>query len=278
MSFVPMVPLGGYAGWSFLKRTLDSQQAAFAGGAQQKRDEAYFRENIGKVRTSDALLSDRRLLRVALGAFGLDADIGAKAFLRKVLDDGTLDPAALANRLADKRYLEFSKAFGFGDFDTPNTVLSDFADRIMERYRNRTFEAAVGAQRPEMRLALFAQGELATLAARPSSERTKWLTVMGTPQLRTVFEQAFGLPRSFGALGLDQQLTAFQEKAERYLGSSTISQFSDPDRIDTLIRLSLVRGEASGAFGSASANPALAGASVASSLLAAAGAYQTRLP
>jgi Protein of unknown function (DUF1217) len=225
------------------------------------------------VRTSDALVADRRLLGIALGAFGLEADIGAKAFLKKVLDDGTLEPAALANRLADKRYLEFSKAFGFGDFETPNTVLSDFADRIIGRYRDRTFEAAVGTQRPEMRLALFAQGELAALAGRQTSERGKWLTVMGTPQLRTVFEQAFGLPRSFGALDLDQQLTAFQDKAERYLGSSAVSQFADPGRIDDLIRLSLVRGEASGA----AATPAASRASTASSLLAAASAYRARI-
>lgn len=40
-----------------------------------RNDEAYFRAKIGSVKTAEQLVSDRRLLKVALGAFGLEADI-----------------------------------------------------------------------------------------------------------------------------------------------------------------------------------------------------------
>ena len=94
MSFSPVVPSGGYAGWTFLKRTQDRQQAALQADPVFKRDEAYFRAKIGSVTSAEQLVSDRRLLKVALGAFGLDADINNKFFLRKVLEDGTLSTDA----------------------------------------------------------------------------------------------------------------------------------------------------------------------------------------
>ena len=134
MTYQPVVPVGGYAGWVFLNRTMDTQQAAFNSSAAIQRDVDYFKENIGEISSAEALVNDRRLLSVALGAFGLDDDINNKYFIQKVLDDGTLDDDALANKLSDKRYFEFSKAFGFGDFDTPNTVLSEFPDDIVNEY------------------------------------------------------------------------------------------------------------------------------------------------
>ena len=244
MSYTPAIPLDGYAGWAFLTRTRTAQMEAFVSSPTLQRDEAYFRDRISGIATAEELVADRRLLSVALGAYGLDADIDNKYFIRKVLEDGTLDPGALANKLADKRYLEFSKAFGFGDFATPNTRLSDFADTILERYRTRSFEAAVGEQRDEMRLALNAQRELATLAGRSLTDDARWFTVMGSAPLREVFQTALGLPSAFAAIDLDQQLATFRDRAESVLGSSEISMFGDKGKIEELIRVFLVRAEA----------------------------------
>ena len=135
MSFQPVLPLSGAGGWAFLRRTEAAQSAVFSRQPVIQRDEAYFRERIGKIQTAEALVNDRRLLRITLEAFGLEQDLNAKAFIRKVLEDGTLKTTALANRLTDKRYLELSAEFGFGDFTTPRTVLSDFADRLMLRWK-----------------------------------------------------------------------------------------------------------------------------------------------
>ena len=89
MSFQPQIPLQGIAGWRFLERTQETQQAAFDKGPQMAREIAYFEENIGKVTSTAELMSDRRLLKVALGAFGLEQDIDKKAWIRKILDEGT---------------------------------------------------------------------------------------------------------------------------------------------------------------------------------------------
>lgn len=243
MSFTPVVPFGGFAGWQFLNRTRAAQEKAFAASPSIQRAEAYFRETIGSVLTAEALVSDRRLLQVALDAFGLGADIDNKYFIRKVLEDGTLSPDALANKLADKRYLEFSRAFGFGDFATPRTVLSDFADSILSRFQTRSFEEAVGEQNNEMRLAMNAERELGTLALRATSDDARWLAVLGSVPLRTVFQTALGLPSSFASIDLDQQLSTLRDRAETVLGNSEIAQFAEPGKVSDLVRLYLLRGE-----------------------------------
>ena len=73
----------------------------------QARDRDYFRENIGNVVTASQLVEDFRLRRVALSAFGLQDDLPNRAFIERVLGDGAIEPTALSNRLADKRYKAF---------------------------------------------------------------------------------------------------------------------------------------------------------------------------
>ena len=99
--FTPIVPTGGLTGWTLLNRTLDQQTQLFNAAPSLQRDTEYFRQNISEVQNAEALVSDRRLLRVALGAFGLGDDINNRAFIKAILEQGTDDRGALANRLSD---------------------------------------------------------------------------------------------------------------------------------------------------------------------------------
>lgn len=246
MTYQPIVPLGGVVGWQFLTRTMDIQKAAFNESAQIQRETDYFQETIGTIETAEQLVSDRRLLSVALGAFGLDEDINNKYFIQKILEDGTLDPDALGNRLADKRYLEFSKAFGFGDFAVPNTQLSSFPEEITTKYLDAQFEISVGNQNENMRLALSLQTDLAEIAEGSATEDSKWFSVMGNPPLRSIFETAFGLPSSFAQIDIDTQLETFKEKAQQAFGDETVSQFTDAEALETLTNRFLIRAEING--------------------------------
>lgn len=258
MTFQPIVPFSGLAGWSFLQRTIENQRVAHDNTATIQRDVEYFERHIGNVTSAEALVSDSRLLRVALGAFGLDEDIGNRYLIQKVLSDGTLDATALANRLSDKRYLALSEAFGFGDFETPRTLLSGFATEITDAFRERQFEIAVGEQDNDMRLALNLQRELEVLANRDSSEDTKWFTIMGSEPLRQVFETAFGLPDSFASIDIDQQLETFKSRAEATFGSSDLGRFADAEQMESLTRLFFARSQLSDFNASlSSANTAL---------------------
>ena len=265
MTFQPVIPTSGYAGWTFLNRTREAQQEAFENSASVVRDVTYFEENIGQITKAEDLIADRRLLQVALGAFGLDEDINNKYFLQKVLEDGTLNDQALANRLSDKRYYEFSKAFGFGDFATPNTALSEFPTDITATYKEQQFEIAVGAQDPNMRLAMGLDRALDEIATKDTTDDGRWFSIMGQPPVRQVFELALGLPASVGALDLDRQLTEFRDKTSARFGDGEVAQFTDPAKREELVRVFLLRAELQGGGGT------VQGASAALSLLQSSG-------
>lgn len=257
MTYTPVVPLGGYAGWKFLSRTMEKQQATFVASAEIQRNEEYFREKIGEVKTAKELVSDRRLLTVALGAFGLDDDINNKYFVQKVLEEGTLDSDALANKLSDKRYLALSKAFGFGDFNTPRTVLSDFPDEILANYETRQFEIAVGDVDTTMRMVMTAQREIPELAAKTNSETTKWYTVIGSPTMSEVFRVGLGLPESVSALDVDQQVEIYRQKTDAMFGSTDPAIFTESEPMDKLLKTYLLRSEVNVSSSSASNSIAL---------------------
>ncbi len=271
MSFQPAIPIGGIAGWKFIQRARPKLQQTYDKSSDIQRSVRYFRENIGKIDTASELVSDRRLLSVALGAFGLEKDINNRFFLRKILESNTLKPDSLANKLSDKRYLAFAKAFGFGDFSVPNTKLSDFPDKIVRAFQQRGLEAAVGRENADLRLAMGVERDLDGILSRKTTDNGYWYAIMGTPPLRRVFETALGMPSSLGRVDLDHQLKAFTSKARAVFGSSDVKQFSDPAKRERLINLFLARSSA------ATSGPTTSSLSAASAILSAAGASTSLL-
>ena len=235
MTFQPYVPVGGLAGWRFLQSTIETQRAAHGKAPVLERDLAYFREKIGDVKTAEDLVGDYRLLSVALNAFGLGDEINSKFLIKKVLEEGTFDPKSLANKLSDKRYRDMSRAFGFGDFPVPNTVLSDFPDKIAARYKVQKFEADMGQTSETMRLALNAQRELPALAAGKGSNRTKWFTLMGTPPVRKVMSTALNLSPAVATLPIDRQLEIFLERSQALFGTNDIGELASGKTLDRVL-------------------------------------------
>ncbi|MCR9127619.1 MAG: DUF1217 domain-containing protein [Rhodobacteraceae bacterium] len=235
------MPASGIVGWKFLQRTYDQQVETFSDSARLKRDADYFAERIGSVTTASDLVSDRRLLRVALGAFGLEEDIDSKAFVQKILSDGTDSRDALARRLSDERYTRFSDAFGFGSGQTLQTGRAGFAAEIVEQFTLQSFEAAVGDQDESMRVALYALRELEIIADKGSSDRAQWFTLMSLPPLRELFETALGFPSEFNQLDVEKQQDIFREKSRRVFGTDKISELLAPDRQEKLINTYLAR-------------------------------------
>lgn len=260
MTYQPVVPLSGYTGWRFLQRTLDQQQTAFQESQSVTRATTYFRENIGEITSAEDLVKDRQLLNVALGAFGLDEDINSKFFIQKILADGTTADDALANRLSDTRYRNLADAFGFGDFGLPLTSQPLFAEDIIDRFEARQFERAVGDVDNDMRLALNVKEGLEDIISSVESENARWFGLLGNQPLRQVVQTALGLPSEIATVDLDKQLELFKERAESILGTDDVSELTDPETQEKMIRLFLVRSESQ-------QNSAFSGASVALTLL-----------
>lgn len=237
MFFQPAIGVGGYAGWRILQKTKARQQETFERSPLLTRNIEYFRENIAKATTAEDLVKDRRLLSVALGAFGLDDEINKQAFVRKMLESDTTSQKSFANRVNDTRYKALAKAFGYGDTSAGTNVLSSsFQEDIIARYKSMEFERAVGDVDNDMRLAMNFKREIATIANSDATDRTAWFQIMGQQPLRELVSTAFNLPPQLAKLDVDKQQEIFADRARRLLGDSSPSIFKDEDVVTDMIR------------------------------------------
>lgn len=243
MTFQPAIPTGGLVGWRFLQRTYEAQFHSHSTSPVQGRETKYFLDNISKVRSAEELVSDRRLLQVALGAFGLEQDVGNRFFIQKILSDGARADDALANRLADSRYRDLANAFGFGPGEVPRTTSAVDMQKIAADNLVTRFEISVGEQNESMRIALYAQHALSDIANQSGSENRKWFDLMGSPPLRKMMETALGLPSAFAQLDIDKQLEEFKDRLQRVTGSTDLSQFSDAAAVEKLTDTYLARNQ-----------------------------------
>lgn len=243
MNFQPVIPGGGLVGWRFLQQTYDAQFETFNKSLQLDRDSEYFIQNINEIRTAEELVSDRRLLGVALGAFGLQEDLNNRYFVQKILEEGASSEDALANRLPDERYRQLSEAFGFGPGAAIATGDAAGMAEIAQKNRVQAFEIAVGEQNDNMRIALYGERELDALARAAISEDAKWYSLMGMPPLRSMFETALNLPSAFAGIDIDKQMEVFRDKIRSVMGDASVAQFADPEARDRLTSLFLVRAQ-----------------------------------
>ena len=237
---LPAIGSGGLAGWRLLQRNADRQLQTLARDPQVTRERSRFEEGIAGHGTAETLVGDWQMLKVALTAFGLEADLPNKAFIRKVLESDLADPKSLANRLSDKRYRSFAEALGLGAGGPPSNPAA-VARRVSGLYLERELERRIGEADPNIRLAMNARRELAVIADRGSSERTKWFEVMGTPPLRQVMEAALGLSRETIRLPIDRQADLFAETAARRFGMNSFGDLQSPGFLGRIIDSFLAR-------------------------------------
>lgn len=131
--FTPTSMGTGVSGYEFLSRTRERQQQNLAQSAPVAHDTEQFKAKLKNIQTSDQLLDDRAMLRVALGAFGLDEDINNRAFIKKILESDLSDGESLANRLADKSYLALARAFNFAGKTGPSLPSTKTADDVTQQ-------------------------------------------------------------------------------------------------------------------------------------------------
>jgi hypothetical protein len=98
------------------------------------REAAYYKANIGKVKTVDDLMKDYRLYHYATKAYGLEDMAYAKAFMKKVLESNLSDPTSFVNKLVDKRYREFAAAFSFTGGAKPVAQSENQTDEMIGLY------------------------------------------------------------------------------------------------------------------------------------------------
>lgn len=242
MPFPPAVPFTGLAGLRFLDRTYQRQFELFSSSPEIERRVDYFMQKAGEVRSLDDLMGDRRLLTVVLGAFGLDEDIGKRAFIRKVLEEGTVDSQAFANRLVEPAYRQMSKALGFGDVGG-YLFQQETRQRIVDDYRTRQFEREVGESDLDLRLAMNFRREAVRIVEEGGTERTMWLKLLGSQPLRSVVEGALGLNAGFATLDLDRQVDEIGDRSRQLLGGDDPAALAEPAVMDAFVERFLLNAQ-----------------------------------
>ncbi len=91
-----------------------------------------------------------------------------------------------------------------------------------------------------------AERELPALAANSSSELAKWYTVLGNAPMREVLQTALGLPKSLSSIDIDQQVKVMKIRTEAAFGSSNVSQFREPAKMEALVRRFVLQSEIQG--------------------------------
>jgi len=233
--FIPSAPLAGYAGYKLFERTYERQFDAFLKTPETRRDIAYFREKSRDLVSADQIVSDRRILTVALGAFGLESEISKKAIIRRILEESPSSPDSFAFRLNDSRWRAFAQAFSFAN-GPPPFAASAFQERITQRYAERAFERAVGEVDANLRLALNFRREIQSIAAGLNADKIGWLQILGQEPLRRVVEDAFGLPRSLARLDVNRQRAILEQKAQSLFGGSSPAVFKEKENVEIILR------------------------------------------
>ncbi|WP_207462312.1 DUF1217 domain-containing protein [Azospirillum sp. SYSU D00513] len=174
----------GLPGWKLLSGDLDRRMGMFAKDPYVSRETQYFRENIGKVRTVDDLMKDRRLYDYAINAYGLDSMSNSQAMMRKVLSEDLSNPAATANRLSDPRFKQIAQDFGMavgsnrsGDVKRVESFIDAYVTAL---YQKRTGENVGKVPLPSQTEAMDAIREEPAIEAEIEYFRSK-ITDVGTP-------------------------------------------------------------------------------------------------
>lgn len=180
-----------------ISRDIDSSLARIGEQPTEKREIEYYRTRIRDIKSVDALLEDERLFRFAMRAFGLSDMTYAKAFMRKVIEEGVDSRDSFANSLNDSRYRDFAGTFNFKAFGSATTSFERAQEGVIEKFKRQVLEELSGRQNESVRLALYFE--------RRAGNINNYFEVLADPALAKVMRVAFGLPDSIAAMDIEKQ-------------------------------------------------------------------------
>lgn len=209
-----------YVSYAAITRDLDLSLKRVEQQPFVQRETEYYLENIGKVKSIDEFVGDRRLFAYAMKAHGLEDMTYAKAFMVKVLEGGIDDDDSFANSLSDTRYKEFAETYNFVRHGETATVFTRAQQGTVDDYMRQTLEEDAGASSEAVRLALYFE--------RKAPEITSMYEILADTALSKVVRTTLGLPDSFALIDIDKQVEFLESKID-------IEDFSEPEALSKLI-------------------------------------------
>ena len=234
MFFRPAIPLTGVAGSNFLQRTLDRQLATFSNSPAVANDREYFQNAFSEPISVDDFIADRRLLRISLTAFGLVGEENKGGFVRRALESQVDPDDNFLRRINNPDYVRFAEEIN--PQDGLITLSPEQIQSIIQGFERESFEVAVGDVDTNLRLDLNYRTEISRLAGDGASDEAIAFRLLGSVPIRTVLEGALGLPTEFSQLDVERQAADLEERIKTTFGVSSLSQLSEPDKIDQVTR------------------------------------------
>jgi hypothetical protein len=192
--------LGAQAAFAIAERQGAALEARFAARRDNAAEAARFRDAAPRIADAEALLRDRRSLRLVLEAFQLESEIDKRGMLRRVLTENPAEEGSLASRLTDRRWRELGAAFAAeraANPGQPPLANPAFAERLLRNAMTNRFEKAMGEGNPGLREALYFRRMASTATSVPQ--------LMADRALLEVARGANGIPQQFGLLSFEQQ-------------------------------------------------------------------------
>jgi hypothetical protein len=225
-----------------LSHSREKQFAQFAQRPLVEREAEYFLKEAKKVETVDDFLNNRRLMAVALSAFGMDEEINYMGRIKKVMSESIDDKDALMNKLIDPRFKEIATEFALGDVGTLKLGLNSFLREIVEKFKVNEFEKYLGEQNPALREVEYFKRNIGKI------ENT--YNILGDKVLRSVVTFGLQLPPEMALQSIEKQKSLIDKRLD-------FEDFKDPEFVDKFVRRFLILKDAESseqgfAFGSGS--------------------------
>lgn len=200
---------------------IDTQLQRVSEQPMVEREIEYYLENIGDIKTVDDFMSDTRIFNFAMKAHGLEDMNYAKAFMRKILDEGISSRSSFANSLSDGRYSDFAETFNFESFGEATTSFTKVQQGVVDKYVRQTLEEQAGDENEGVRLALYFQ--------RKADSIDNFYEVLADTALSQVVYTSLGLPDSIASADIDKQVQMIADRID-------IETLGDPEKLDELLQ------------------------------------------
>ena len=203
-----------------ISNNLSKWQTLTASQPDVKAQTAYYKANIGSVKTPADLVNNYRLFSYALNAFGLGDQVYAKALFQKVLQQGTGSTKDLAYTLNDPRILALAKTFNFAANGASTTSSTAVKTDVVSKYVEQTLETNQGQSDQGVQLALYFQ--------RNAPNITSVYNILADTKLLTVVQTALGISSLTSAENIDTQANLISNKLK-------VADFKDQKKLQTFI-------------------------------------------
>jgi dimeric dUTPase (all-alpha-NTP-PPase superfamily) len=204
-----------YLTYNLVNRDMKGQLERIGKTPEVSRDEQYYKDNIGTVKTADEFVKNYRLFSFAMKAYGLEDMTYASAFMKKVLDSDLNDTNSFANKLTDDRYRKFAQAF---QFTAETTVIQTTSqeDDVVSHYKQSVQDESDAV-------------DTANAAFKTGIAKVKSVDdLLGNEQIRTYALKAFGVDSPYWSKDfLTKVLTSDVTDPASYVNTLTIADKSN---------------------------------------------------